>query len=544
MAPVDTVASARSNSLPIALFGGQVLLVTVLTARVLLTTRRAAKSQPPSTRTRSQDSARRRHAVTFSIIALLSLLSVGSFAFLWRAISYVRWAGENKHDIPGSLWSGWYGTGAEGRWYLADWIADIDLVREFDKVGIMKPEGFLYTSQYFVGLIASSIFMGAEGRRRNLSNTTIASFVLLSSIGSLGYALSLFFITILYTPLTIHRDDTPLHDALFTPYAFVYDTGIVASLITLNLFPQLVSEFGDKSMMRLGYLTMPLAFAFAPQLVPYALGHQHTSKAAAHRSYAKVFHALSIASILVYWRVWTTLIYVNRPAQRSHVWDLFSNSIGNSDSANTNRLLTSISNAGQALKHISMHPAISVTSLDVLFAAISLLTWTFTRDLDVHAILESSILSFLVPTHEKHVSFKQDLARVMEHASEPSSPVEPTTPRKPGRPAKNLAVNGTSSATHSGPTGAPLRRSTRGKARISDADSDAGSFAGDPDATYQPPEKTKRAVQEMESDGSAPEGDLVHAGESTALALFLAFFGGLGQLAAGTLGAEVTGPRD
>jgi hypothetical protein len=163
MAPVDTVASTRSNSLPIALFGGQVLLVTVLTARVLLTTRRAAKSQPPSTRTRSQDSARRRHAVTFSIIALLSLLSVGSFAFLWRTISYVRWAGENKHDIPGSLWSGWYGTGAEGRWYLADWIADIDLVREFDKVGIMKPEGFLYTSQYFVGLIASSIFMGAEG---------------------------------------------------------------------------------------------------------------------------------------------------------------------------------------------------------------------------------------------------------------------------------------------------------------------------------------------------------------------------------------------
>jgi hypothetical protein len=70
----------------------------------------------------------------------------------------------------------------------------------------------------------------------------------------------------LYTPLTIHRDDTPLHDALFTPYAFVYDIGIVASLITLNLFPQLVSEFGDKSMLRLGYLAMPLAFAFAPQV--------------------------------------------------------------------------------------------------------------------------------------------------------------------------------------------------------------------------------------------------------------------------------------
>jgi len=542
MAPVDTAVSSRSNSLPIALFGGQVFLVAVLTARVLFTTWRAAKAQPPSTRTRSQDPARRRHAITFSIIALLSLVSVGSFAFLWRAISYVRWAEHHKHNIPGSLWSGSYGT-SEGRWHLGDWIADIDLVREFDAVGIMKPEGFLYTSQYFVGLIASAIFMGAEGRRRNLSNMTIASFVLLSSIGSLGYALSLFFITMLYTPLTIHHDDTPLHDALFTPHAWVYDIGIVASLLTLNLFPQLVSEFGDKSMLRLGYLAMPIAFAFAPQLVPYALGHKHTSKAAAHRSYAKVFHVLSLASILVFWRVFSTLVYVNRPS-RSHVWDVFSNSIGKSDSTNANRLLTSIGNAGQALKHISTHPAISVTSLDVLFTGISLLAWTFTRDLDVNAILENSVLSFLVPSHGKHVTFQENFSRVMEYADEPSTPLDTTTPRKRGRPSKKATVNGTSTATHPAPTTAALRRSARGKAPSVDLDEDAGSFAGDPDATYQPSEETKRAVEEMEADGSSPENDLVSAGESTALALFLSFFGGLGQLAAGTLGAEVTGPRD
>ena len=270
------------------------------------------------------------------------------------------------------------------------------------------------------------------------------------------------------------------------------------------------------------------------------MGHQHVSKAAAHRSYAKVFYALSLASILVYWRVWITLLYVNRPLTRSHVWDLFANSFGKSDSLHANRLLGSISNAGQKLKHISTHPAISVTSLDVLFTAISLLTWTFTRDLDVHAILESSVLSFLVPNHEKHVTFKDELARVMEHASEPSSPLETTTPRKRGRPAKK--ANGASSSAQPASATGPLRRSTRGKARS--PDSDAGSFAGDPDATYQPTEQTKRAVQAMESDGSVPESDLVSAGESTALAMFLAFFGGLGQLAAGALGAEVTGPRD
>jgi hypothetical protein len=162
MAPVENDASTGSNSLPVALFGGQVFLVTVLTARVLLSTRRAAKAQPPSTRTRSQDHARRRHAITFSIIALLSLLSVGSFAFLWRAISYVEWAGENKYEIPGSIWSGWYGAG-DRHWHLGDWVQGADLVKEFDKFGIMKPEGFVYTHQYFVGLIAASIFMGAEG---------------------------------------------------------------------------------------------------------------------------------------------------------------------------------------------------------------------------------------------------------------------------------------------------------------------------------------------------------------------------------------------
>jgi hypothetical protein len=237
---------------------------------------------------------------------------------------------------------------------------------------------------------------------------------------------------------------------------------------------------------------------------------------------------------------------VNTPSQRTHVWDIFANSVGKNSNHTNNRFFASLVNTGLKLKHISRHPAISVTSLDVLFTGIALLAWTFTRDLDVHAILESSVLSFLVPSHEKHVKFKENLTRVMEHADEPllvepSSPIETTTPGKRGRPRKESGVNGTSSAAHTAPVTGPLRRSTRVKAlnRSDDIDSDA-----DPDAAYQPSEKTQRAVEAMEADGSAGEGDLVHAGESTALALFLALFGGLGQLAAGTLGAEVTGPRE
>ena len=165
MAPVDSDAAARNNTLPIVLFAGQALLVAGLTTNVLHTTRRAAKSLPPSARTRSQNPLRRRNAVVFSILAFLSLASVTTFAVIWRAISYIEWADQGNHEIPGGLWMGWYGTGEEGlgRWHLGDWIVDIDLTHELDAITVLKPEGFLYTSQHFVGLIASAIFMGVEG---------------------------------------------------------------------------------------------------------------------------------------------------------------------------------------------------------------------------------------------------------------------------------------------------------------------------------------------------------------------------------------------
>ena len=104
------------------------------------------------------------------------------------------------------------------------------------------------------------------GHGRNLTPATITAFVLLGSLGSLGYALSLFFITILYTPVSEHKDDTAVHDALFTPSPIVYDVAIAVSTITLNLFPELVGSYGDVRMTRLVYLAAPMFFAFAPRV--------------------------------------------------------------------------------------------------------------------------------------------------------------------------------------------------------------------------------------------------------------------------------------
>jgi len=84
---------------------------------------------------------------------------------MWRVMSYLEWAEQGNHESPGSLWTGWYGTGEEGvgRWRLGDWLSDTDLIRESDAVAVAMPETFLYTSQHFVALVATATFVGVEG---------------------------------------------------------------------------------------------------------------------------------------------------------------------------------------------------------------------------------------------------------------------------------------------------------------------------------------------------------------------------------------------
>jgi hypothetical protein len=164
MAPVEGAAAARNNLFAYAPFGGHIALAVGLSAHVLLVARRAAKSLPPTSSTRFQRPLRRRYAVLFSTLAALSLASVTAFGVTWRAESYDRWLKDTgASSSPNALYLGKYGTSADDRWYFGDWILDIDLQKEWDAVAVSTPEGFIYTTQYFVGLMASSIFFGVEG---------------------------------------------------------------------------------------------------------------------------------------------------------------------------------------------------------------------------------------------------------------------------------------------------------------------------------------------------------------------------------------------
>lgn len=166
MAPLDPDVIHRSNTLPLALFGGQIALVAGLTTHILRTIYRAARSLPPAAATRAQEPVRRRNVAVFSTLALLSIASVTTFAVAWRVLSYFEWADKGSYESPGSLWTGWYGTGDEGvgRWRLGDWWGDVDMIEEFDARIMAAPEAFLYMYQHFCGLTAAAIFFGVEGK--------------------------------------------------------------------------------------------------------------------------------------------------------------------------------------------------------------------------------------------------------------------------------------------------------------------------------------------------------------------------------------------
>ena len=168
MAPLDPNTVSKSNALPVALLSTQAVLVAAATTHVLRNIRRAARSLPPTTGTRAQEPVRRRNVAIFSTLALLALASVTTFSVAWRVLSYFEWAEKGNYDAPGSLWTGWYGTGEEGvgRWRLGDWWSDVDLPTDTDIVAVASPEGLLYTGQHLVGLATSAMFMGIEGKSR------------------------------------------------------------------------------------------------------------------------------------------------------------------------------------------------------------------------------------------------------------------------------------------------------------------------------------------------------------------------------------------
>ena len=211
------------------------------------------------------------------------------------------------------------------------------------------------------------------------------------------------------------------------------------------------------------------------------------------------------------------------------------------DQPTTNRFAEGLSNLALKLRPISIHPAVSVTTSDVFFTTITLLVWAFIRDLDVGSMLDNSVLSFLVShKQEKHVAFDNQPSSKIRESLEPEEvdePVPVVTPKRRGRPRKGESANdAASSSTPPRSNMNALKRPSRGGLRSGDFSDQEGDGDGD----YVPDAAAQRDLEQTETDGEHVADDVVGPAESTALALFLGFLGGLGQVSASVLGAEVT----
>jgi hypothetical protein len=168
MAPVEPSALSTTWTPPLILFATQLVLFGPLTFSVVRAIRHAAKSIPPSSSTRAQVPLRHRHALIFATLGVVSLASVTTFGLAWRVLSYLQWAENKNHDVPGSLWSGWYGTGDDGvgYWRLADWARDTGLDGGVDGLGFAlgNAEEAAWSGQWYVGLIATTFFFTVEGK--------------------------------------------------------------------------------------------------------------------------------------------------------------------------------------------------------------------------------------------------------------------------------------------------------------------------------------------------------------------------------------------
>jgi hypothetical protein len=103
-------------------------------------------------------------------------------------------------------------------------------------------------------------------QKRNLPKTVVASLVLLGSVGSLGFAQSLFFIIMLHMPPVERRATGPLHHSLSTPHREFYYYPLALVLLTLGFLPGALRNGNSLSPLRSVYLLAPFFFAFLPEV--------------------------------------------------------------------------------------------------------------------------------------------------------------------------------------------------------------------------------------------------------------------------------------
>ncbi|CZT12542.1 uncharacterized protein RAG0_16336 [Rhynchosporium agropyri] len=330
------------------------------------------------------------HVHTFSVLAILSLITADFFGLKFSSLSYRVWAAERGVSSPESLIGdkGAFRAGEHpGRFYFVRWLYDTPLYRDFLEIVAEKARHFWWSQQINLGLISWSTYLALEGQRRNISN--LWAFLALAQMVNLSYAQNLFFVAVLLTPVPLPenvRDLTrgsvpvtlsrfshsldrmiPKKQVGFVPKPAIYMTLLVTSFATVFLIPY---SANTTAFLNVSILTkiLPFFLLILPYVIPVGWGNISTNPHDSHSTYITLFRIISTFS---------TALHLNllHPFKEEHLTVIGRGSVA----------------FGRIFGAMGEHPAVGFVANDLILTGLSLGYWGAIRDLDATDMLRSSI---------------------------------------------------------------------------------------------------------------------------------------------------------
>ena len=477
MAPIEHDLS-NSNRLPIAL-GTLYLLTTsflvyTVAHRVLY---QAHKALPPSQATRVREGARRKHIGTFIALASLSLTFAIYYGYQFLKLSYQVWAFERGDIVPTGLW-GQHGAlwGSSRHLRLGRWLHDTDLISEIWEIAVEKTRRRWWTQQLLLTTGPWSLYVAIQGRRHNIPH--LWAFIALAALTSLSFAMNLFFLAVLWTPVPIAAMSnskaatrsppaSPKHgrkasktirataqqatvktENLWTrastfinsyippksvdwvPNTLVYIVPLLMIATNTILLTLATNTPSFKRFLRdtLIDTTLPLIL---PRIVPLKAGSSGSSEATARSRALTAFRTTSIISTVIYVLQTFFSILDSDPGAHRHRHSLlyFHLDAERSKSARTRSAVYRV------LGSLADHPSVGRVGWDALLCGISLAAWASIRAVEPRGLLRAAgwaTKSELEAASEVKALVTKEVKQIMQSsAGKPDE--EESTPKKKGR---------------------------------------------------------------------------------------------------------------
>jgi hypothetical protein len=449
---------------------------------------RAYKALPPSQATRHREGARKNQIDVFAGLAVLSLGVTVYYGYRFLLLSYQIWAFERGEIIPTGLWTeeGIFGSRAP-KLLLGRWFHDTDLTAELWEIAMEKTRRRWWTGQLLMTSSVWSLYVSVQGRLRNIPH--LWAFVALAPVTSLSFAMNLFFLAVLWTPIPISEESTNLISVQKTKHTrktskslktAAADTAItVASRtesfltrtknqinayipakpptwsphVTTYILPLFLTSFHTvlltmatntnsfHSILRSLAVDLFLPI-FLPRILPLMAGHVDQTQGTTRKRSLSAFRTFSLLSTAIYILQTAISLLDNDPGAHRHRHSLFHFHLD----AERSKTARTRSAFARIIGSLTDHPAIGRIGVDVLLSSISLAAWAVMRGFDPKIILRAAgwvTKSELdVATEVKNIVAREVKSLMLERDRDEESEAE-ETPSPPSRRTRGKKTSAT-----------------------------------------------------------------------------------------------------